>query len=112
MHRTRHRARRLKRLAAGLALLSLAACATPETRVRNALVEAGLSKNVSGCMAERMVDRLSLFQLNRLRGLKKLRDADAGKLSVNEFLKRTKSLQDPEILSVVTSSGVICAVKF
>ena len=112
MHRTRHRARHLKRLAAGLALLSLAACATPETRVRTALVEAGLSKKVSGCMAERMVDRLSLFQLNRLRGLKKLRDGDAGKLSVNEFLKRTKSLQDPEILSVVTSSGVICAVKF
>jgi hypothetical protein len=46
-----------------------------------------------------------------LRGLKKLRDADAGKISVNEFLKRTKSLQDPEILGVVTSSGVICAVS-
>ena len=102
----------MKWLMAALALLSLAACATPETRVRQALVEAGLPKKTSACMAGRMVDRLSLFQLNRLRGLKKLRDADVGKLSVNEFLKRTKSLQDPEILSVVTSSGVICAVQF
>ena len=102
----------MKWLMAGLAFLALAACATPETRVRQALIEAGLPKKTSACMAGRMVDRLSLFQLNRLRGLKKLRDAGAGKLSVNEFLKHTKSLQDPEILSVVTSSGVICAVQF
>ncbi len=93
------------------ATLALASCATPETRVKNALVEAGLSEPVSACMADRMVDRLSLLQLNKLRGLKKLRDADAQKLSVSEFLKRTKSLQDPEILGVVTSSGVVCALK-
>ena len=101
----------MKRLIAGAALLSLSACATPETRVRVALTEAGLSKKVSACMAGRMVDRLSLFQLNRLRGLKKLRDSDAGKITVDQFLARTKSLQDPEILGVVTSSGVICAVS-
>ena len=93
------------------ATLALASCATPETRVKNALIEAGLSEPVSACMADRMVDRLSLLQLNKLRGLKKLRDADAQKLSVSEFLKRTKSLQDPEILGVVTSSGVVCAFK-
>jgi hypothetical protein len=115
MYRPRHGTwcvkMRMKPIAACLMLLSLSACATPETRIREALVDAGLSKKVSACMAGRMVDRLSLFQLNRLRGLKKLRDADAGKISVNEFLKRTKSLQDPEILGVVTSSGVICAVS-
>ena len=88
----------------------LAGCATPETRIRNALVEAGLSKPVAGCMAGRMVDRLSLIQLNKLRGLGKLQDKKAQKLSVEEFVKRTKALQDPEILSVVTSSGVICAI--
>ena len=58
-----------------------------------------------------MVDRLSLIQLNKLSGLKKLRNKDVRKLSVDEFLKRTKSLQDPEILGVVSSSGLICAVK-
>ena len=62
-------------------------------------------------MADRMVDRLSLIQLNKLSGLKKLRNKDVQKLSVEEFLKRTRSLQDPEILGVVTSSGLICAVK-
>ena len=74
-------------------------------------MDAGLSKPISACMADRMVDRLSLIQLNKLSGLKKLRGQDMRKLSVDEFLKRTRSLQDPEILSVVTSSGLICAVR-
>jgi hypothetical protein len=88
----------------------LAGCATPETRIRTALVEAGLSKPVAGCMADRMVDRFSLGQLNKLRGLSKFQDKKVKKLSIEEFVKRTKALQDPEILSVVTSSGVICAI--
>lgn len=94
-----------------LVVMMLSACATPETRVRTALMDAGLSKPVASCMADRMVDRLSLIQLNKLSGLKKLRDKDVRKLSVDEFLKRTRSLQDPEILGVVSSSGLICAVK-
>jgi hypothetical protein len=102
----------MKRAFAALTLTAaLAACATPETRVRTALIDAGLSKPVASCMADRMVDRLSLIQLNRLSGLKKLRGADMRKISVEEFLKRTRSLQDPEILGVVTSSGLICAVR-
>ncbi len=94
-----------------LAVALLSACATPETRVRTALTDAGLSKPIAACMADRMVDRLSLIQLNRLSGLKKLRGQDMRKVTVDEFLKRTRSLQDPEILGVVTSSGLICAVK-
>ena len=101
----------MKRLVAVVSVLALSACATPETRVRTALTDAGLSTPIAACMADRMVDRLSLLQLNRLSGLKKLRGADARKLSVADFLQRTRSLQDPEILSVVTSSGLICAVR-
>jgi type IV pilus biogenesis protein CpaD/CtpE len=100
----------MKRLVAVAAVLGLSACATPETRVRTALLDAGLPQPIAACMADRMVDRLSLIQLNKLSGLKKLRGKDASRLSVDEFLKRTRSLQDPEILSVVSSSGLICAV--
>lgn len=101
----------MKRIAAFVTVLALSACATPETRVRTALIDAGLSKPIATCMADRMVDRLSLIQLNRLSGLKKLRNQDMRKITVDEFLKRTRSLQDPEILGVVSSSGLICAVK-
>ena len=94
---------------AGCALL--AACATPETRVRNGLMSAGLSAPISACMADRMVDRLSLGQLNKLNGLGKLKKRQPGDVTFGEFVKQTRALQDPEIVGVVTSSGVICAVK-
>ena len=92
------------------AMALLAGCASPETQLRTALQDAGLSKPVSSCMAERMVDRLSIWQLNKLRSLKKLKGKAVGEISFAEFLKRTKGLQDPEILGVVTSSGLICVV--
>jgi hypothetical protein len=101
----------MKRFAILIAALALPACATPETRIRTALTNAGLSKPVAGCMAGRMVDRLSLFQLNKLNGLSKLQKKDVRQISIDEFVKRTKALQDPEILGVVTSSGVICAFQ-
>lgn len=93
------------------ALSALAGCATPETRVRNGLMSAGLSAPISACMADRMVDRLSLVQLNKLNGLGKLKKQKPGDVTFNEFVKRTRSLQDAEIVGVVTSSGVVCAVK-
>jgi len=102
----------MKRVAlVGLTLLALSACATPETRIRSALMDAGLSKPIAACMADRMVDRLSLVQLNRLNGLKKLGGQDIRKVTVEKFLRRTRSLQDPEILGVATSSVLICAIK-
>ena len=91
--------------------LALSACATPETRVRTALMDAGLSQAIAACMADRIVGRLSLIQLNKLSGLKKLRGQDMRKITVEDFLKRTRSLQDPEILGVVSSSGLIRAIK-
>ncbi len=102
----------MKRIAlVSLTAFALSACATPETRIRTALMDAGLSQPIAACMADRMVDRLSLIQLNKLNGLKKLRGQDMRKVTVEEFLRRTRSLQDPEILGVATSSGLICAVR-
>ena len=101
----------MRRVFALAAVLALAACDTPEMQVSTALLNAGLPPPIAGCMADRMVDRLSLLQLNKLSGLKKLRQNEMRSLSVEQFLRRTRSLQDPEILSVVTSSGLVCAIR-
>ncbi|MCW5647158.1 MAG: hypothetical protein KIT23_08040 [Sphingopyxis sp.] len=94
-----------------LLIVSLAACATPETRLRTGLVNAGLSKPIAACMAERMVDRLSLLQLRRLGSLASLKDKNASDLSLNEFLHKVRALKDPEILTVTTSSAALCAFR-
>lgn len=95
----------------GVALFALAGCATPETRVRTGLQKAGLSTAMATCMAERMVDRLSLVQLRRLSSLGSLNEKPLRDLSLDQFLHRVRALKDPEILSVTTTSAGICAFK-
>ncbi|WP_447764775.1 hypothetical protein [Sphingopyxis panaciterrae] len=89
--------------------LALSACATPETRLRTGLNNAGLSKAMSACMAGRMVDRLSLVQLRRLSALGSLKDRRITDLTLDQFLRKVRALKDPEILTVSTSSAAICA---
>ncbi|ABF51899.1 hypothetical protein [Sphingopyxis alaskensis] len=96
--------------AAALVLL-LSACATPEARLRTGLNNAGLSKAMSACMAERMVDRLSLLQLRRLAALGSLKDKRVADLSLAQFLHKVRALKDPEILAVSTSSAAVCALR-
>ena len=91
--------------------LVLSACATPETRLRNGLQNAGLSKAMSTCMAGRMVDRLSLVQLRRLSALGSLKEKRLGDLSFDQFLHKVRALKDPEILTVTTSSAALCALR-
>jgi hypothetical protein len=89
----------------------LAGCATPEQRVRSALTDAGLSLPMAGCMAERMVDRLSLLQLRRLQSLSGLAEADIAAMTVQKFLYHVRAFKDPEILSVVTAATASCALR-
>ena len=96
------------RLAAlGCATLALAACSTPEARVRSGLINAGLSEPMAACMAERMVDRLSLIQLRRLGDLPNARD----ERGMAGFLHRVRALRDPEIWGVSSAAAAVCAVR-
>ncbi|KTE21271.1 hypothetical protein ATE67_08195 [Sphingopyxis sp. H050] len=93
------------------AALMLAGCATPEARLRTGLNNAGLSKAMSACMAERMVDRLSLLQLRRLSALGSLKDKRVTDLTLDQFFHKVRALKDPEILTVSTSSAALCALR-
>ena len=93
-----------------LPLLALAACATPESRVQTALMDAGISRPVAGCMAERMVDRLSIDQLRQIKSLSKLGGRSVEAMSIAELLHRVRALGDPEILAVVSRAGLGCAI--
>jgi hypothetical protein len=91
--------------------LSLAGCATlsPESRVRQGLIDAGLSPKMATCMAERMVARLSLDQLRQLKSLTSLRKTDKGGMSIDRFLHKVRALQDPEIFVVTSKAALHCA---
>lgn len=86
--------------------LLLTACAVPEARLRAGLVNAGLSRPMAACMAERMVDRLSLMQLRRIGDLPRA----SASVSVDQFLHRIRALGDSQVLTVSASSAALCAV--
>lgn len=91
--------------------LALAGCATPETRLRTGLVKAGLTQPVAACMADRMVDRLSLVQLRRISSLAGLQGKRVGDMTADQFLHQVRALKDIEILTVTTSSAALCALR-
>lgn len=90
------------------ALLLLAGCAETiaESRVRSALLDAGLSERNADCMAERMVDRLTIAQLRRLEALEELEGKEP---TLPEFVRAVREIDDPEILGVTASSAALCA---
>lgn len=92
-------------------LLALSACASPETRLRTGLINAGLSKTQSSCMAQRMIDKLSLLQLRRLSSLSNFGDEKLANMSLNRFMHNIRSLNDPEILAITTRAALGCAIS-
>lgn len=99
------------RLLTALALIALAGCATPQARLERGLINAGLPKNQSACMADRMVDKLSLLQLRRLGSLGNFEDEKLGEMSVNRFMRNIRALKDPEILTITTRAALGCAIS-
>lgn len=85
----------------------LASCAVPEARLRAGLVNAGLSEPMAACMAERMVDRLSLAQLGRIGDLPYARE----ERTAQGFLHRVRALGDAEILRVAAAAAGVCAAR-
>ena len=94
-----------------LPLLALSACATPENRLRTGLMNAGLSAGQSACMADRMVDKLSLIQLRRIASLKNFQKQRIRDMTLEQALHNIRSLEDPEILTVTTRAALSCAIS-
>lgn len=94
-------------------LFTVAACAQPfEGQVASRLTQAGLPRPVAECMAKLWVDRLNVAQLQRVSGLadELQRERSRGRLTVGLFVERVRGLDDPEIVEVVTTSTLACAL--
>ena len=101
----------LFRLAALSALVMIAGCATPQAQLRRGLIGAGLAQSQSSCMAKRMVDKLSLFQLRRIGSLANFSDEKLQNMSADRFMHNIRALKDPEILAVTTRAALGCAIS-
>ena len=95
-----------------LAALALAGCAmiSPRERVHAELLHAGIKPRMASCLADRLVDRLSIGELKQLGRAAKLPRKDVGAMSIDELAGRLGAIGDPHIVSVVTSAGIGCAI--
>ncbi|TFI59482.1 hypothetical protein E2493_04635 [Sphingomonas parva] len=99
-------------LLAAAACLSLAGCgAVAENRIETALTDAGLSRPVSSCIAERMVDKLSIAQLRSISRLKDKAGERPKEMGLPAFLLAHRSDLDPEVYAVIARAGVGCALS-
>ena len=94
-----------------VAALALTGCVSKiaESRVRSALIEAGVSENDSACMAQRMVDRLTIDQLKKLEALKARPGEAKMPATLRQYLERVRRVGDSEVVAVTASSAGLCA---
>lgn len=97
----------MRRFAALTLALVAAACATPADKITTALTDYGLPAKQARCMGERLQDRLSLAQLNRLGELAR-QNRGQGKVSVNQIADQLDRDGDPKLVAAVVGSGVSC----
>jgi hypothetical protein len=90
----------------GLIIALVAACAPSKLaygQVKSAMMDAGLSEANSACMAERMTDRLTLSQLNKLKQLK------GEKRGLMDYVAAVRRVGDTEAIEVTATSAALCA---
>ncbi|MFZ1742001.1 MAG: hypothetical protein WAT93_04060 [Pontixanthobacter sp.] len=81
-----------------------------ESRVHSALIEAGLTEKNAACMAERMVDRLTISQLRKLENLKARKGESEKPVKLMEYVERVRRVGDAEVITVTSSSAALCAI--
>mgnify|MGYP006902217589 FL=1 len=82
-----------------------------EMQVKGALVESGIGEKRSACMAERMVDRLTIGQLWKLRqGMAAQEGEPEEGYGLGELVKRLDRVNDGEAVAVLTTSAGLCAI--
>ena len=92
-------------LAVALALpLALGGCVEniARNKVETALTDAGLDTEDARCMAQRMVDRLSVAQLRQLEVLK------GHTSNALAFALAVRRIKDPEVIKVTLKAAAVC----
>ncbi len=103
----------MKRLFLSLALVGLVAgCSTvsPEAKVRDKLIAAGVKPHLASCMADKMVRKLDYSELKEVGRVAKLPREHPGAITFDELTERLQAINNPHIVSVVTRAGLGCAI--
>lgn len=93
---------------AGLA--ALAACTTPAQKITARLVDYGVPPSQARCMGDRLQQRLSFGQLQRLGSLSELDRSRLGRMSINDITRALNRPGDEVIVAEVVRAGIGCVI--
>ncbi len=92
---------------------SLAACASPSSRIASELGRYGLDPARAQCIGERLERDLSVAQLQELAGAARAygaNDSTPGKLTVSDLSRVAASISDPAVPVAVLRAGSSCGL--
>ena len=89
-------------------LLLLAGCATPSQRIATALTDRGVPQPQARCMGDKLGDRLSLAQLQRLDQLSRLNGGRFNRMSISQIASALSDPRDPGLVAEVIRAGLGC----
>ena len=92
---------------------SLAACASPSTRIAGELGRFGLDPARAQCIGDRLENDLSVAQLQELARAAKAygaNDSNPGQLTVSDLSRVAASIRDPAVPVAVLRAGSGCGV--
>lgn len=95
------------------AALALSACASPEVRIAQRLIDYGFDRSTAYCVGDELEDRLSNRQLKTLANLVSDMSREGRSLrnmTIRELADRVRRTGDPELFAVLTRAGIGCAV--
>jgi hypothetical protein len=101
---------RLSILAAGLGVLALGACSTPESRVRSSLINIGLPETTATCMADNVASKLSSQQIRTLSRMSGMSERKIGDMNIGEFTRLLARSDNAEMVAIFARAGVGCVV--
>ena len=102
----------MNRLATIAALVLLAGCSlvSPEARVREKLLAAGVKPHMANCLAGKLSRKLSTSELEALGKAAKGSGSHDGHVGIGGLADRLQATNDPHIIDVVTRAGLSCAI--
>lgn len=95
---------------AGLALFTVAGCASPESRVRASLINIGFPSDTASCMADNVASRLTSQQIRDLSRLSGLSERRIERMTIGDFTELLTRSGNLDMVAIFARAGVGCAI--
>jgi hypothetical protein len=89
-------------------MLLVAGCATPSQRISSKLISYGVPEPQAVCVGDKLEDRLSIAQLQRISQIAKRSRNEAGQVTITQFAQALDKPGDEELVAEVLRAGLGC----